>query len=647
MERRQVLLRKTEGDSYVQVGLITARQGKLLTVRTDAGHLTNQQRGPGDLTPDEGSYFHLLRVSPATVERLLNDEPARIFKQVIHDFPGLTSTSLREKLGPSVEAASKKAWDRAKPLLEADEDVIASRGSMPKYRLRKEARVDLLDVLPDHAAASPSDGDIAVSTPAVPEKHAEASRPDAAYVDARPSPVETAVPASRFVEHLGQIARGLDLRSTSDIASHLLAVGAAVSGMPARAQATLVASLDADERRMLSVSTGELKGGLLTDEVGALGVTDYESALDAGIREIESCPGERKVLTRALAQVLQRATDGRRLPPDLLVRLARTFSGRPMNENGLDLCLVQLSEALASLPTDAFTNFDLQGLASATASAPLSRTGGRARLMSTLYRTMPDEVTNVRWWAGATLESLSDAARGVLGPVLEDDRVASQTVAPIVRSYVDGASTRSSVSVVWGLPVPLARHASGEQLLQTLRRVGARDRLLESWLDTLAGTAIVRTLQDRVDELETDADRGREALVRAANESDTLRERLRITAEQLAASRNEEAGNRDSHDRQVRIDAVRAVAVLAAHVRQSSAARADEALMRQVEHACRREGLDEFDSAGEPTVYDPERHELLSGSLLPGSPATVLRGGYTWGDGDQRVVLVKAHVMAR
>lgn len=69
--------------------------------------------------------------------------------------------------------------------------------------------------------------------------------------------------------------------------------------------------------------------------------------------------------------------------------------------------------------------------------------------------------------------------------------------------------------------------------------------------------------------------------------------------------------------------------------------------MRQVEYACRREGLDEFDSGGESTVYDPERHELLSGSLLPGSPATVLRGGYTWGDGDRRVVLVKAHVMAR
>ena len=535
MERRQVLLRRTESDSYVQVGLITARQGKSLTVRSTAGDLTSQQRGPGDITPDEGSYFHLLRLAPATVERLLNEEPARIFKQVIYESPGLTSTGLKEKLGPSMEAAGKRAWDRAKPLLEADPDVIASRGRLPKYRLRSEARVDLLDVLPDHAAATPSDGDFAVLTPAGPEKYAEASRPDAAYVDAKPSPVEADVPVGPFVEQLGQTARELGLRSTSDIASHTLAVGAAVSRMPASAQAELVASLDPDERRMLSVSTGELKGGLLTDEVGALGVADYESALDAGIREIDSCPGETKVLTRALTQVLQRATKGRRLPPDLLVRLARTFSGRPMNENGLDLCLVQLSEALASLPTDAFTNFDLRGLASATASAPLSRTGGRARLVSTLYRTIPDEVTNVRWWAGATLESLADAARGVLGPVLDDDRVASQIVAPIVRSYVDGVSSRSNVSVVWGLPVSLARHTTGEQLLQALRRVGARDRLLESWLDTLAATELVRALQDKVDELEADADRGREALLRTANESDTLRERLRITAGQACS----------------------------------------------------------------------------------------------------------------
>lgn len=643
MERRTVLLRKTEGGSYVEVGLITAQRGKSLTVRTRAGDVAQQEKRTGDITPYEGSYFHLLRVAPGAVERGLDEEPARIFKQLIHDFPGLTARGLKEKLGPSLEAAGQRAWDRAKPLLEADVDVIASPARIPKYRLRGETLIDLLDLLPARAAVDPPKAEFAAPGLA-PEGPAELSLGDDA--DAQPARVQAVLPVSTFVERLGPIATDLGLRSTRDIARHLLAVGALVSRMPAPAQDDLVASLNANERRLLAVSTGELKKGLLADEVGTLGVTDYESALVGGIREVESRSAEAKVLARALARLLQRATTGRRLPPELLIRLAKTFSEGTWNEGGLDLCLMQLSERLASAPAGDLVGLDLRGLARATRSAPLSKTGGRARLVSTLYRTVPDEVSDVRWWQGATLEALSDGARGVLAPILEDDRVADHTVGPTVRAYVDGVSTRAGVSVVWGLPLPLARHVTGEQLMLALRRVSAGDPLLGSWLETLAGTVLVRSLQDRIAVLEADVDRGQEAAMSAATEADSLRERLRNTAGQLSAIRNAEAGNRNAHDRQVRIDAVRALAVLAAQVRQSTAASDDQALMRQVEHACRREGLDEFDSAGEPTVYDPEFHDALSDNLLPGSPATVLRGGYRWAEGDQSVVLVKAHVVA-
>ena len=85
--------------------------------------------------------------------------------------------------------------------------------------------------------------------------------------------------------------------------------------------------------------------------------------------------------------------------------------------------------------------------------------------------------------------------------------------------------------------------------------------------------------------------------------------------------------------------------MVAAQVKQSEAARSDAALMRQVDHACRREQLQATNAPGDQVTYDPAEHDTLEPGLQPGSAATVVRGGFTWSDDGRPLTLVKAQVV--
>lgn len=644
MERGKVLLRKTESGSYIQVGLVTARRGKSLTVRTGTGDLAEQERLPGDITPDVGSYFHLLRLAPEVVERLLDENPTRVFKQLIQDAPGLTASDLKAKVGVSTDAVVNSAWELARPVLGADEDVTTSQGRSPKYRLRDDVRLDFLDLLPTDGPVDPEP----VETSPAPES------PDRSLADPSSEPEdpepESLPPAPEvggtLAARLAPVAPDLDLAAATDVARRPLSISLSVTRLSKAAQKDLIEPLGAADRRLIALIAGNLKGGLLEAEVAQLGTSDYEAVLRAALQEIQARPSPAKAFTEPLTDLLRRACKDGRLPAELLIHIAKVLADRRSSSEGLNLCLVHLAETFAVASAAEIASLDLRGLARAAAASPLTRSGGRVRLLSTLYRVSPDEAVATYWWPKSSLDELANASRSGLAAALDDERVAEHTVAPVVTDYLAGISARSGVAVVWGLPQPLARHVSGTQVAHALARVATHDKLLGSWLATLANADRVRALEATVTGLEEQASRDRETVSRAVAEADELRIRLRTTAEQLAESRAADSGNRDSHDRQVRIDAVRALAVLAAQVKQSTAARSDEALMRQVEHACRREGLEEIGSVDQLSAYDPERHDALSNNLSPGSPVTVVRCGYTWADGDQIVVLVKAHVVA-
>jgi hypothetical protein len=89
----------------------------------------------------------------------------------------------------------------------------------------------------------------------------------------------------------------------------------------------------------------------------------------------------------------------------------------------------------------------------------------------------------------------------------------------------------------------------------------------------------------------------------------------------------EEAARR----RQASIDAMRALAELAAEVEELTVNEVDApVLIRQVRAWVKRSGLEPVDRAGEETTFDRNRHKPISASIRDGAPVIVVRPGYVW-----------------
>ncbi len=135
-------------------------------------------------------------------------------------------------------------------------------------------------------------------------------------------------------------------------------------------------------------------------------------------------------------------------------------------------------------------------------------------------------------------------------------------------------------------------------------------------------------------------------VVHATSEAERLRSQVTKTDQRLAEARNAEAGDRRQHDRQLRVDLVRALAVLAAQVKQSDRG------PRRRRARCARSTTPAAARSCSPVASLATRssttradHDALDPDLRAGSAATVVRGGFTWADDGKPVTLVKAQVV--
>lgn len=124
-----------------------------------------------------------------------------------------------------------------------------------------------------------------------------------------------------------------------------------------------------------------------------------------------------------------------------------------------------------------------------------------------------------------------------------------------------------------------------------------------------------------------------------------LEHRLQVTGEELAAARGAQGEARGVHERQVKADLVRVLAKVAAQVSQSVSASEDAGLMRSIGHATAREGLDPVGSVGQRSTFDPRIHDPMGQTISSDTDVTVVRPGYTWRQGTETVVLLKAQVV--
>ncbi len=112
---------------------------------------------------------------------------------------------------------------------------------------------------------------------------------------------------------------------------------------------------------------------------------------------------------------------------------------------------------------------------------------------------------------------------------------------------------------------------------------------------------------------------------------------------------------RAAQERQITIDAVRALAEVAMEVEELAAAGADNGvtvgvtvgvIVERVRALAAESGLVPIGRAGEQTVFDPRAHTPIGGLPAAGSRVSIIRPGYTWRAGDRDVLIGKAHVAA-
>jgi hypothetical protein len=114
---------------------------------------------------------------------------------------------------------------------------------------------------------------------------------------------------------------------------------------------------------------------------------------------------------------------------------------------------------------------------------------------------------------------------------------------------------------------------------------------------------------------------------------------------QLYAADTRSPEVRQAQERQLRIDAIRALAELAMEVEELTANEAEAAvLVEKVRARANREGLEPIGRAGEETTFDRSRHKPIGGGLRDGAVVYVVRPGYTWHAPDEDVLIGKAIV---
>ncbi|WP_189243058.1 hypothetical protein [Planobispora rosea] len=109
-----------------------------------------------------------------------------------------------------------------------------------------------------------------------------------------------------------------------------------------------------------------------------------------------------------------------------------------------------------------------------------------------------------------------------------------------------------------------------------------------------------------------------------------------------------ELTRQERRERQLKIDAMRALAELAAEIEELTARDVSfDTLISRVRGLATCHRLTAIGSAGADAGFDPKRHQMICGNAEPGTAVVIHRPGYTWRHADEEIVLSKALVGAK
>ncbi len=218
-------------------------------------------------------------------------------------------------------------------------------------------------------------------------------------------------------------------------------------------------------------------------------------------------------------------------------------------------------------------------------------------------------------------------------------------VEPIVRDALETAATRRQLMTVLGSPGPVVDVLEASAVARALERSWREEDVTRPWLAEVSNEAEIGALREQVSRLQETLEASRLSLRAAQDNAESARERMLQVERRLQQAAESKNSLRESQSRQIRVDAYRAMADLAAYVDGALERQSPERIRDRLAVKLEREGLSRIGETGATAAYDPRIHDLVGPGRSPGSPVTVSAVGYLLrAEGEGDIVLTRAIV---
>lgn len=660
-------------------GLLVDRRNAEVTVRWNDGSTTDVRLGiDGDhilLATAAGGLRHQRHVDPAGASELARSSPAQAFAFALLDSSKpVSSKDLIARVEEVFTGDVSALWKRARPTFEANENVKASgMGASLRYTWVGQAPLDATSAdlvarmrgwtakkentltvgleagnAERGGGAAPQVADGAVGSPMDSETRHEGR---GSAHNAEGGLVHPAVELVHATSASGQLpenwARLLDnaLRNplAAGIAVDSLSDDVLQAAVPALGRAALILhALPRDSKTIKSIDAVQLAG-----PEGAAALID---AADAELRGLEPASPRAQELRHAKDFLIRRLLSSPSvglLSLDTVLRATREMETPKDAAKKGEWVAGVLATVLDAMDQDSWKNLALQdksAVARRLTSVPLNATGSRARVLGWIWRNHPADLADEMWWRDVEFDDLATVATTPLASALESDAIASAVVKPLVVKRLASATTRRQLLTSLAAPTALARLMDESAVQRAFDRVLRDDNIGRAWLVRLRNETRISELAHQVEALTRQAREMTELLGKAQEAvrlSDDRLHRMEARLSEATASTNE---LRESQSRQIRIDVMRAFAGLCAYVDGAADSQSAERVRERVRRMAAREGLTPSGVPGRTEAYDPQRHDVVGEPPPPKTPVTVTGIGYTWGEGADEIVLVRALV---
>lgn len=607
-----------------------------------------------------GSVRHQALVDPDALIGRLNDDPTSVFVQLLREYgTAMTAATIKEKfssLGLDMEIVDR-AWKRVQGKLRTHESVGGS-GLRYKWKGDKgKATTGESTASPESVAEFDEESEPHEPLPEVssegPGEQADASvqpKPkqssDAVEVAAEDFPQEVAEektnvePAEASVPLAEAIAIALGDKPAPDLLSYAakpLTTGYRLGELEdAQIDRLLVSVLDNERPHAVALLAALPRITKVIDASAWAEVPTeaMQTVLVASTAELRERSGGPRATTAA-GRLLERVGNLPTTPALLLafIGLTAAVAADPGKEElaVLERAAHVLHGWLTRMGRERCEEVAPETLARIAVELPLTAQGGRAALLVAVDRLWPERATDEIWWRDVTLTALANSATGILGRVTARADIAEHVIAPLMARELAKVAGRARLTSLLALPHEFVAYLPPEGVANAFRRVAVDDPIVDSWVGALTRTSEVAQLKNEAERARSELQRAHGRVEQAEKDARELTARCERLEKLLRQQHERSVDMRAAQERQLQIDAVRALADLAADVEELSVSGATpEILVERVRALVSDQDLYAIGQAGAESSFDPEAHEPLVGAPQAGESVTVLRPGYRW-----------------